>query len=49
MPTRIAEAQWLKKQKRWQIKIQANGIRRVFTSSIPGRAGKAEAHQKADE
>ena len=49
MPTRIVEAQWLKKQKRWQIKVQANGVRRAFTSSIPGRAGKAEAHQKADD
>lgn len=49
MPTRIVEAQWLKKQKRWQIKVQADGIRRAFTSSIPGRAGKAEAHRKADE
>ena len=48
MPTRIVEAQWLKEQKRWQIKVQANGIRRAFTSSIPGRAGKAEANQKAD-
>jgi integrase len=49
MPTRIVEAQWLAKQKRWQIKVQANGIRRAFTSSIPGRAGKAEAHKKADD
>ena len=49
MPTRIVEAQWLKKQKRWQIKVQANGIRKAFTSSIPGRAGKAEANLKADE
>ena len=49
MPTRIVEAQWLKKQKRWQIKVQANGVRRAFTSSTPGRAGKAEANQKADE
>lgn len=49
MPTRIVEAQWLKEQKRWQIKVQANGVRRAFTSSIPGRAGKAEANQKADD
>ena len=49
MPTRIVEAQWLPKQKRWQIKVQANGVRRAFTSSIPGRAGKAEANQKADD
>lgn len=49
MPTRIVEALWLKKQNRWQIKVQANGIRRAFTSSIPGRAGKAEAHQKVDD
>jgi integrase len=49
LPTRIVEAQWLKEQKRWQIKVQANGVRRAFTSSIPGRAGKAEANRKADE
>lgn len=28
MPTRIVEAQWLKEQKRWQIKVQATFIRR---------------------
>jgi len=49
MPTRINEAQWLQTQNRWQIKVQANGVRKAFTSSTPGRAGKAEAHRKADE
>jgi len=49
LPIKIVEAQWFKEQKRWQIKVQANGVRRAFTSSIPGRAGKAEAHRKADE
>ena len=49
MPTRINEAQWLKTQNRWQIKVQANGIRKAFTSSTPGRAGKIEANAKADE
>ena len=49
MATRIVEAKWMKNQNRWQIKVQANGVRRAFTSSTPGRAGKAEVHRKADE
>ncbi len=49
MPTRIVDAKWLETQKRWQVKVQANGVRKTFTSSIPGRAGKAEANKKADD
>lgn len=49
MPTRTTDAKWLKNQKRWQIKVQANGVRKTFSSSTPGRAGKADANRKADE
>lgn len=47
--TRNNSAVWLENQNRWQIKIQKDGVRKTFTSSLPGRAGKAEANRKADE
>ena len=46
---RTNTAVWLEKYSRWQIKVQKNGIRRTFTSSIQGRKGKIECHRKADE
>ncbi len=49
MATRTNSAIWLEKQKRWQIKVQADGERRTFSCSTPGRAGKSECHRKADE
>lgn len=49
MPTRINQATWLETQQRWQIKVQVEGVRKTFTSTTPGRAGKAECHKKADE
>ncbi|MEA4869940.1 MAG: site-specific integrase [Christensenella sp.] len=49
MPTRTHNAVWLEKQNRWQIKAQKDGVRKTFTSSLAGRAGKAEANRKADE
>ena len=39
----------MEKHSRWQINVQKNGARKSFYSSIPGRAGKAEANRKADE
>lgn len=48
MKTRINSARWLENQKRWQLKIQKNGVRKTFTSSTPGRKGQRIVHQKAD-
>jgi integrase len=46
---RTAEAIWIESKKYWQIKVQRNGVRKAFTSSIKGRKGKHEAEAKADE
>lgn len=46
---RTNTAVWLEKYNRWQIKVQKDGERRTFTSSIPGRNGQREANRKADE
>lgn len=46
---RTNEAVWLDKEERWMIQIQNNGIRRRFYSSLPGKKGKKEAEQKADD
>ena len=46
--TRINQAVWLEKYQRWQIKVQVDGIRKTFTSSISGREGQRECHRKAD-
>lgn len=43
------EARWIEVRQRWQINIQAEGERRTFTSSTPGRKGKVEAERKADK
>lgn len=45
---RRAEATWQDKSQRWAIKIQADGQRKSFYSSTPGKRGKAEAEHKAD-
>ena len=45
---RTNTAEWLEEQRRWQIKVQRDGVRRTFTSSVPGRDGQREANQKAD-
>ena len=47
--TRYAEAVWIEKRKRWQVKVQINGQRKMFLSTIPGRKGKADAERKADQ
>ena len=41
-------AAWSEKYGRWSIKIQRNGQRRTFYSSIPGKRGKLDAERKAD-
>ena len=48
MGKRVNTAVWFENQKRWQIKVQKDGIRRTFTSSTPGRKGLREANAKAD-
>lgn len=48
MTERVNTAKWLENQKRWQIKVQKNGVRKTFNSSKPGRAGQREANAKAD-
>lgn len=45
---RTNTAVWLPKYARWQINVQRDGIRRTFTSSVPGRTGQREANAKAD-
>lgn len=48
MGKRTNTAKWLENQKRWQINVQKDGVRRSFTSSKPGRTGQREANGKAD-
>lgn len=45
---RTNTAVWLDKYNRWQIKVQKNGIRKTFYSSLPGRNGQRECNAKAD-
>lgn len=42
------EAKWYDSAKRWQIKIQKDGERRAFFSSIKGTKGKIAAEKAAD-
>lgn len=46
---RINEAVWLEKYNRWQIKVQKDGVRKTFTSSVEGKKGKIACEQKADK
>lgn len=48
MSERTNTAKWMKGQKRWQINVQKDGVRRSFTCAKPGRAGQREANAKAD-
>ena len=48
MSKRTNTAVWLEKHSRWQIKVQKDGIRKTFTSSIPGRNGQRDCNAKAD-
>ena len=49
MAKRTNSAVWMENQKRWQINVQKDGVRRSFTSSAPGRTGQREANAKADK
>ncbi len=49
MPVRKNEAQWIESRQRWQIKVQIEGERKTFTSSIPGTKGKITAEKAADK
>ena len=49
MPTqRRSEAIWIESKGYWQVKVQKDGVRKAFTSSLKGRKGKHEAEGKAD-
>lgn len=45
---RRSEAIWIESKSYWQIKVQKDGVRKAFTSSVKGRKGKHEAEAKAD-
>ena len=49
MPDRKNEARWIESRSRWQINVQAEGVRRTFTDSTPGTKGKVAAEKKADK
>ena len=46
---RRAEAIWIESKNYWQVKVQKDGVRKGFTSSIKGRKGKHAAEAAADE
>lgn len=46
---RRAEACWIESKGYWEIKVQKNGTRKSFRSSVAGRKGKHEAELKADK
>lgn len=48
MAKRKGEAQWVESRKRWQVKVQNEGIRRTFIDHTPGKTGKISAEQQAD-
>lgn len=43
------EAVWNDKESRWSIKVQRNGVRKSFHSSIFGKKGKIDCEKKADD
>ena len=48
MGKRTNTARWIESAHRWQVNVQKGGIRKTFTSSLPGRTGQREANEKAD-
>lgn len=48
MGKRTNTAKWMAKQRRWQINVQKDGVRKSFYSSTPGRIGQRECNSKAD-
>lgn len=49
MAERKSEAIWIESRSRWQINVQADGVRKTFTSALAGRRGKADAERKAEK
>ena len=49
MSDRKNKARWYPKYGYWSIKVQRDGERRQFYSSLPGRAGQIECQNKADD
>jgi integrase len=49
MSKRTNTAVWIEKYKRWQIKVQKDGVRKSFYSMTPGRTGQRECNRKADD
>lgn len=48
MGKRTNTAVWVESLNRWQIKVQKDGVRRTFVSSVSGRKGQRECNAKAD-
>ena len=48
MGKRTNTAVWMDKYNRWQIKVQKDGLRKTFYSSLEGRKGQRECNEKAD-
>ena len=48
MKERKNKAVWNDTQKRWCIRVQRNGIRKAFYSTVAGTRGQIEAERKAD-
>lgn len=42
----MANAVWMEKEKRWSLRCQVDGVKKRFTSSRPGIAGKKEVMKK---
>lgn len=40
---------WIEKRGLWRARVQKNGVRKEFTSSTPGRAGKREVLERAEK
>lgn len=49
MKKRNNKATWDKKNKRWRVRVEKDGVRKAFYSSIPRDAGKQECLAKADK
>jgi integrase len=40
---------WIEKNKRWQVKVQKDNVRKTFYCSTPGKLGKSEVLKKAND
>lgn len=49
MGYRTNTAVWMEKHKRWQLKVQKDGVRRTFYSYKEGRTGQRECNKKVDD